>query len=130
MQCRCAKSLVEGVVGEVCFGENLLGVLEDAEGHRGNIPAQYRPRVTEMLSIKESVFEASLQVTAGVVPNSGFVILDADIDEHGELVHHGFDWVSHWFTGGTHPYDVHEFLARQAREAQRTINLGYTLVTA
>src|ERR1035437_5051538 len=103
---------------------------EDAEGHRGNIPAQYRPRVTEMLSIKESVFEASLQVTAGVVPNSGFVILDADIDEHGELVHHGFDWVSHWFTGGTHPYDVHEFLARQAREAQRTINLGYTLVTA
>ncbi len=103
---------------------------EDAEGHRGNIPKQYRPEVSEVLSVKESGFEASLQVTVGLIPNSEFVILDADIDEHGELVHHGFDWVSHWFTGGTHPYDIHEFLLQEARQEQKPVNLGYTLITA
>jgi len=56
--------------------------------------------------------------------------VDADIDEHGELLHDGFDWVSHWFTGGTHPYDIHEFLVQQAREERTILDLAYTLVTA
>jgi hypothetical protein len=104
-------------------------VAEDAEGHRGNVPSQFRSEVTEMLSIKQSIREASMQVTVALIPGSDFVVLDADIDEHGELLHHGFDWVSHWFTGGTHPYDIHEFLVQESREAQKAINLGYTLIT-
>jgi hypothetical protein len=104
-------------------------VAEDAEGHRGNVPSKFRPKVTEMLSIKQSTFEASMQVTVAVIPGEDFVILDADIDEHGELLHHGFDWVMHWFNGGTHPYDVHEFLVQESQETQKTLNLGYTLIT-
>jgi hypothetical protein len=104
-------------------------VAEDAEGHRGNVPIQFRSKVTEMISIKQSIPEASMQLTVAIIPGTDFVVFDADIDEHGELLHHGFDWVSHWFTGGTHPYDVHEFLMQESREAQKTVNLGYTLIT-
>src|SRR6185369_16744941 len=61
-------------------------VAEDAEGHRGNVPSQFRSRVVDMLSIKQSLFEASMQVTVALIPGENFVVLDADIDEHGELL--------------------------------------------
>jgi len=80
-----------------------------------------------MFSIKASVVEASLQVTVTEIPAAGFVVLDTDIDEHGVILLHFFDWIGHTFTGGTHPYDIHEFLTGQATMGKR-LDLGYTLV--
>lgn len=38
------------------------------------------------------------------------LILDADIDENGQLMAHLADLFKHKFTGGTHPFDIHELL--------------------
>jgi len=50
-------------------------------------------------------------------------LIDADIDEHGELLAHTFDLVRHIFTKGTDPIDLHESL----RELFPERDLGYLL---
>ena len=51
-------------------------------------------------------------------------LVDADIDEHGTFWGHLGDLIKHRFTGGTHPYDIHEYLLLR----RPTLNLGYRLV--
>jgi hypothetical protein len=100
---------------------------EDPELHRKFLPMEFRGEA-RISSIKASIREASLQITVSEIPSRDLVILDADLDEHGDLLEHIFDGLSHIFDGGTHPYDIHEFLIEQAASADTPIDLGYTLV--
>ena len=49
--------------------------------------------------------------------------LHTDIDEHGDLAGHIGDLIKHKFSGGTHPYDVHDLL-----HFLSTRDLGYRLL--
>ncbi len=51
-------------------------------------------------------------------------ILDADLDENGKLMAHLADLFKHRFTGGTHPFDIHEYLVLE----DPVRSLGYELV--
>lgn len=81
-----------------------------------------------MVSIKTDEKKSNLQLTLAPARTSEGeekLILDADIDENGELVAHLFDaFVKHRFTGGTHPYDIHEYMALTFPN----VPLGYELV--
>jgi mannan endo-1,4-beta-mannosidase len=100
---------------------------EDPELHRKFLPAEFREEA-RIFSIKASVREASLQITVSEIPSRDLTIIDADLDEHGDLLELIFDGIAHIFDGGTHPYDIHEFLIGHAAAADTPIDLGYTLV--
>jgi GMC oxidoreductase len=51
-------------------------------------------------------------------------LLDADIDGNGKLMAHLGDLFKHRFSGGTHPYDIHEYLVLDDKARP----LGYDLV--
>jgi hypothetical protein len=55
---------------------------------------------------------------------SQVTVLDADIDENGKLMAHLADLFKHRFTGGTHPFDIHEYLVLEDKNR----SLGYDLV--
>jgi hypothetical protein len=85
----------------------------DGKGHRKffrDIPGV--ADLGEPVSVKTDEVRANLQLTAVRARLSGepVVVLDADIDENGELIPHALDYVRHWFDGGTHPIDIHEAL--------------------
>jgi mannan endo-1,4-beta-mannosidase len=106
---------------------------EDPDLHRQFLPPAYQSIAgTKISSIKASIREASLQVTVSEIPQPGpqgtITLLDADLDEHGDLLEHIFDGLIHILTRGTHPYDIHEFLVAQATGQGVKVNLGYTLV--
>ena len=92
-----------------------------------NLP-EFRIFKTKMLSIKTDESLANLQLTmAPALDNEGndVLLLDADIDEHGDLLNHLIDVVLiHPVSGGTHPFDIHEYLLR----SNRNLRLGYELV--
>ncbi|MBA3439270.1 MAG: hypothetical protein H0T92_05310 [Pyrinomonadaceae bacterium] len=52
------------------------------------------------------------------------LLLDADIEETGALFKHLADLFKHKFTGGTHPFDIYEYLALTHRNRPR----GYELI--
>jgi len=81
--------------------------------------------VRDMASVKTDVNRANLQITVARATRHGEDIwmLDADIDEHGELLAHTFDLIRHIFTKGTDPIDIHESL----RELFPECDLGYSL---
>ena len=81
--------------------------------------------VKDMVSIKTDVSKANLQLTVARARRQGEDIwmLDADIDENGELLAHTFDLIRHIFTKGTDPIDIHESL----RELFPASDLGYAL---
>ena len=54
------------------------------------------------------------------------VLLDADIDESGDLLGHVLDLFKHKVTGGTHPHDIHELLVLQEGTGEG-FDLGYRL---
>lgn len=92
-----------------------------------NMPAGYQVFKTKMFSIKSGEEHANIQLT--IAPSkdpsgNDVTLLDADIDESGELIAHLLDVFMHKFTGGTHPYDIHEYLAL----AHPDTPLGYDLV--
>lgn len=92
-----------------------------------NMPSGYQVFKTKMFSIKSREEHANIQLT--IAPSkdpsgNDVTILDADIDESGELIAHLLDVFMHKFTGGTHPYDIHEYLAL----AHPDTPLGYDLV--
>lgn len=97
---------------------------EDPEGHRKNVPEPHRPRIQRVFSIKSGEKNANLQITVFTTDDPGLVVLDADIDENGELLAHLADVFKHWFTGGTHPFDIHEYLIL----GNQDLRLGYELV--
>lgn len=92
-----------------------------------NLP-DYRVFKTKMFSIKTDESLANLQLTmAPARDNEGrdVLLLDADIDEHGDLLNHLIDVILvHPVSGGTHPFDIHEYLLR----SNRNLQLGYELV--
>jgi hypothetical protein len=97
-----------------------------AENHRGNVPAAFRNRIADMVSIKSTHRKGNFQLTMTRLIGPDEVLLDTDIDEHGDLLGHFFDLFKHKLTGGTHPFDVHELLVLQSGSSDG-FDLGYRL---
>jgi hypothetical protein len=99
----------------------------EAQHHHPNMPRAYGVLKKDMFSIKTTEDHGNVQLTVGkgTDPETGAEawILDADIDENGQLLTHLGDLFKHRFTGGTHPIDIHEFLLM----AHPGIDLGYLL---
>ena len=100
-----------------------------ARNHHDNFPGAFDVGTSaeELFSIKSSDPLANVQLTLGRGTEPGtnrrVWLLDTDIDERGTFWGHLGDLIKHKFTGGTHPYDIHEFLLliKPARD------LGYQL---
>ena len=98
-----------------------------AQNHFGNIPAVYQVQKSKMFSVKSTEDHGNVQLTIAPGKDSSgndLLILDADIDENGKLMAHVADLFKHKFTGGTHPFDIHEYLALDNPNRP----LGYELV--
>ena len=100
-----------------------------AGNHFGNMPVRYGVPKSKMFSVKSTEAHGNVQLTIGPGkdPDTGrpAFILDADIDENGKLIPHLFDALfRHRFNGGTHPLDIHEYLALSQPDAP----IGYELV--
>ena len=84
-----------------------------AQNHFKNIPASFKVQKSKMFSIKSTEEHGNVQLTMAPGKDAGgndLLILDADIDENGQLMKHLADLFIHKFTGGTHPFDIHEYL--------------------
>jgi hypothetical protein len=95
--------------------------------HNKNIPSWLSFKKNEMVSIKTREDHGNLQLTmtpAKAADGATVTILDADIDENGKLMAHLGDLFKHKFSGGTHPFDIHEFLVLEDHARP----LGYDLV--
>ncbi len=98
-----------------------------AQNHFGNIPAVYKVQKSKMFSIKSSEDQGNVQLTMAPgkdAAGNDLMILDADIDENGQMFKHLLDLFKHKFSGGTHPFDIHEYLALSNPNRP----LGYELV--
>ncbi len=91
----------------------------DSGQHHGNFPAEYEAR--DLISVKSTHDRAGLQVT--VARGRGGLLMDVDLDENGDLLRHFGDILRHFFTGGTDPIDIREYLVQQ----QPDRDLGYGL---
>lgn len=98
-----------------------------AENHRVNVPASMQGRITSMVSIKSTHAKGNFQLTLTHLSGPDEVLLDADVDENGQLLGHLFDLVKHKFSGGTHAHDVHEILVFQ-QGTTPGFDLGYQLI--
>lgn len=88
--------------------------LASAELHWKNFPVKYGILKKEMFSLKTKHTKGNLQFTlAPGTDESGrnVLLLDADIDENGQWLKHAMDVFRHRFSGGTHPFDIHDGLA-------------------
>ena len=99
-----------------------------AKNHAGNVaPYLSEFRKGDMFSIKSKEAKGNIQLTLAPGRDAAgkqVMLLDADIDENGKLLAHIADVFKHKFTGGTHPFAIHEYLALE--EPSR--DLGYKLV--
>ena len=98
-----------------------------AQNHFGNIPAVYQVQKSKMFSIKSDEDHGNVQLTMAPGKDANgnpLLVLDADIDENGKLMAHLADLFKHKFSGGTHPFDIHEYLAL----GNPNRPLGYELV--
>lgn len=94
--------------------------------HAKNIPPAFTFRKSDMISVKTREDQGNLQLTLtpAKAPGGGnVVLLDADIDENGKLMAHLADLFKHKFSGGTHPFDIHEYLILEDNRR----DLGYAL---
>jgi hypothetical protein len=94
--------------------------------HAKNIPAGFAFAKSAMISIKTKEENGNVQLTLTPATDSdgtAVTLLDADIDENGKLMAHLADLFKHKFTGGTQPFDIHEYLILE----DRTRPLGYEL---
>lgn len=98
-----------------------------AGNHRDNVPTAMRNRITSMISIKSTHRTGNFQLTLTHLSGPDEVLLDADLDESGDLLGHFLDLFKHKITGGTHPHDIHELLVLQEGQAA-AFDLGYRLV--
>jgi len=98
-----------------------------SENHRGNVPASMQGRISSRVSIKSTHAKGNFQLTLTHLTGPDEVLLDADIDENGELLAHFVDLFKHTVTGGTHPHDIHEILVLQ-NGGTSGFDLGYRLV--
>jgi hypothetical protein len=98
-----------------------------------HIPPGRSVSKSEMFSIKSKEDEGNIQITLSPARKSGSSdvvwLIDSDIDENGRFVAHLYDaLLKHKFTGGTHPFDIHECLIKKAHDAKESLDLGYQLV--
>lgn len=94
--------------------------------HNKNIPPGFTFKKSDMVSIKTKEEFGNLQLTLTPATDSSgtaVTLLDADIDENGKLMAHLADLFKHRFNGGTHPFDIHEYLVLE----DKTRDLGYSL---
>lgn len=98
-----------------------------ADLHHGNFPVEFRVAKSKMFSVKTTEANGNLQLTLAPGRDStgnDILLLDADMDENGKLLAHLADLFKHKVTGGTHPFDIHEYLAL----AHPQQPIGYDLV--
>jgi hypothetical protein len=100
---------------------------EDPARHRGNFPARFQPLISRLYSVKTIEAEGNVQLTAAILRDEDFALIDVDIDENGIALRHFFDVLRHHFNNGTHPFDIHELLQQAACRAHTRIDLGYRL---
>jgi len=98
-----------------------------SDNHRGNVPPALQGRITSMISIKSTHSKGNFQLTLTHLSSPDEVLLDADIDENGDLLGHFADLFKHKISGGTHPHDIHELLVLQEGQTPG-FDLGYRLV--
>ncbi len=94
--------------------------------HAKNIPPTFTFRKSDMISVKTREDQGNLQLTLTPAKAPGgvdVVLLDADIDENGKAMAHLADLFKHKFSGGTHPFDIHEYLILEDNRR----DLGYVL---
>jgi hypothetical protein len=127
--------------------ETILGKLKSTYGDQGyftestalhtqNVPPQYHIEnnlMRPMITVKKKYEQGNVQLTLSVLSTPGGVVhlLDCDMDEHANIVEHGFDLIKHLINGGTSPIAMHEYIVEDsARQAQgiASIDLGYQLV--
>ncbi|HEX4950338.1 MAG TPA: hypothetical protein VFZ34_26975 [Blastocatellia bacterium] len=103
----------------------------NAQNHYENVaaaaPAGFKVLKSKMFSIKSDEEHGNLQLTLAPAKDEEgdqILLLDVDIDENGALLKHLCDAFKHISSGGTHPYDIHEYLTL----AQPQTPLGYKLV--
>jgi hypothetical protein len=103
-------------------------VRADTTLHTGNIPSSFASQLSEMISIKSNDAHGNLQLTMAKCqdPQTSALtfLVDADIDEDLNFFLHAGDLFTHIFSGGTHPFDVHEILL----STYGALDLGYDLV--
>ena len=89
---------------------------------------EFRINKAKMLSLKTREANGNLQLTLAPAKDAAgneVLLLDADLDENGKLLQHLADVLFlHPIKGGTHPFDIHEYL----RLAYGRRDLGYVLV--
>lgn len=89
---------------------------------------EFRIFKTKMFSVKTDDANGNLQLTLAPAKDAGgndVLLLDADMDENGKMLKHLIDvFFIHPFNGGTHPFDIHEYLTLAHRNHPR----GYELV--
>lgn len=108
----------------------------DFQLHLGNIPPRYdvQNNVQQMVTVKKKYNQGDVQLTCFFLKVNGEPVhlLDCDMDEHDNIVAHGFDLVKHLFNGGTSPIAMHEYIeedsALAAPDHVATVDLGYQLV--
>jgi len=68
-----------------------------------------------MITVKKKYEQGNVQLTLAVLSTpSGVVhLLDCDMDEHANIVEHGFDLIKHLINGGTSPTAMHEYIIRR-----------------
>jgi len=104
--------------------------------HTANIPPQYNIEnnlMMPMITVKKKYEQGNVQLTLAALRRSGGVVhlLDCDMDEHANIVEHGFDLIKHLVNGGTSPIAMHEYVVEdsaQQADGIATIDLGYQLV--
>jgi hypothetical protein len=133
--------------------ENVLSIVQNLNGvfsgqgystepqldfllHYGNIPPQYdvQNNLQQMTTVKKRYQQGDLQLTVSYLRVGGNPVhlLDCDMDEHDNIVAHGFDLLKHLINGGTSPIAMHEYIEEDSAQATAnhvaTIDLGYQLV--
>jgi hypothetical protein len=104
--------------------------------HYGNIPPQYdiQNNLQQMTTVKKKYEQGDLQLTVSYLRVDGNPVhlLDCDMDEHDNIIAHGFDLLKHLINGGTSPIAMHEYIEEDSAQAApdhiATIDLGYLLV--
>jgi hypothetical protein len=98
-----------------------------AGNHHKNIPPGFMVKKSSMVSIKTDEEHGNLQLTLSPAldaSGSAVTLLDTDIDENGMLMAHLADLFKHKFSGGTQPFDIHEYLLLENKSRP----LGYSLI--
>lgn len=130
-------ALVDVEMGEIV--RHIKENLPEFDGYKSTVASNHFDKLQEtlpefrifkskMFSIKTDEVAGNLQLTLAPAKDAAgndVLLLDADIDENGDLLSHMMDvFFVHPFTGGTHPFDIHEYLVM----AHGNPSLGYELV--